>query len=67
MARIAAVEAAKWGVKRLGGRRTSRTTLRDLRSRGLVSPFDTGLEKSQLRWKPVTDPARFLAEAFGVD
>ena len=62
--RSALVEGAKWGVKRLGGHRAARTTLRDLRSRGLVARFDTDREKSDLGWQPVADRAGFLAEAF---
>jgi nucleoside-diphosphate-sugar epimerase len=60
----ALVEGGKWGIKRLSGRRTERTTLRDLRSRGLVARFDTSRERAELGWRPVADRARFLAEAF---
>jgi predicted dehydrogenase/nucleoside-diphosphate-sugar epimerase len=60
----AVVETAKWGVKRTGRRSAERTTLRDLRSRGLVAAFDTGQEKAELGWRPVADRPTFLAEAF---
>lgn len=60
----ACVESAKWGVKRLGRQSATRTTLRDLRSRGLVARFDTEREKAQLGWQPVAERARFIAEAF---
>ena len=60
----AAVEAGKWGVKRIAGRRAPRTTWRDLRSRGLVTPFDTSAEKAALDWRPERDARRFFARAF---
>jgi predicted dehydrogenase/nucleoside-diphosphate-sugar epimerase len=60
----AVVEAGKWGIKRVAGRRTPRTTLRDLRSRGLVTPFDTTAEKAALDWRPESDPQRFFERAF---
>ena len=60
----AVVEAGKWGIKRVAGRRTARTTLRDLRSRGLVTPFDTTTEKTALDWRPESDPQRFFERAF---
>jgi hypothetical protein len=61
---IAAVEAAKWLTKRLGGRSTPRTSLHDLHSRGLVAPFATDAVKVRLDWRPVSDTADFLREAF---
>jgi nucleoside-diphosphate-sugar epimerase len=61
---LAAVEAGKWAIKRVGGRRAARTTLYDLRSRGLAAAFDTTLEKDRLGWRPEADRARFLARAF---
>ncbi len=61
---IAAVEAAKWLTKRLGGRSAPRTSLHDLRSRGLVARFATDAVKARLGWRPVSDPAAFLREAF---
>jgi predicted dehydrogenase/nucleoside-diphosphate-sugar epimerase len=60
----ALVEGVKWSVKCLGRRRADRTTLHDLRSRGLVARFDTRREKSELDWRPAADRAHFLAEAF---
>lgn len=62
--RTALVEGAKWAIKRAGGRGAVRTTLRDLRSRGLVARFDTRREQAELGWRPVADRDRFLAEAF---
>jgi nucleoside-diphosphate-sugar epimerase/predicted dehydrogenase len=61
---IAAVEAAKWLTKWLGGRRVPRTTLRDLRSRGLVASFVTDVVKARLDWRPVADQGAFLRDAF---
>jgi uncharacterized protein YbjT (DUF2867 family) len=58
------VETGKWIAKRAGGHPVSRTALRDLRSRGLVSRFDTQQERAELSWSPVADRTRFLAEAF---
>jgi predicted dehydrogenase/nucleoside-diphosphate-sugar epimerase len=60
----ALVEAGKWSLKRLAGRRVPRTTLRDLRSRGLLTPFDTSLERSELNWCPESDQERFFVRAF---
>ncbi len=59
------VEVGKWGVKRLGGRRDAAcTSLRDLKSRGLVTPFDTSDDKQRLDWQPEADPERFYVRAF---
>lgn len=57
------VETGKWAIKRLAGRADAvAPTLRDLRSRGLVSPFDTSFERSALDWRPETDDDRFFAQ-----
>jgi predicted dehydrogenase/nucleoside-diphosphate-sugar epimerase len=62
--RLYAEETGKWLVKRAAGRRDApRVTLHDLRSRGLVSRFDTGREKAELDWRPEADPARFFERA----
>ena len=61
---IAAVERAKWAVKRLGGRDSPVISMRDIRSRGPVSPFDTAAVKARLDWRPEVDPGRFWSEAF---
>mgnify|MGYP006266104013 CR=1 FL=1 len=59
-------EWAKWLIKVGTGRRDAlRTTLRDLRSRGLASNFDTTAAKNDLGWQPVADPEAFYGDAFG--
>jgi predicted dehydrogenase/nucleoside-diphosphate-sugar epimerase len=62
---LLAAEAAKWSIKRAGGRRDAQmVTLRDLRSRGLVSPFRTDVEARELAWQPVANRDTFLEQAF---
>jgi predicted dehydrogenase/nucleoside-diphosphate-sugar epimerase len=57
------IETGKWAIKRLAGRDdVARPTARDLRSRGLLSPFDTSFEQHSLNWRPETDEERFFAE-----
>ena len=53
---IAAVNAAKWLTRRLGGRSARRISLHDLSSRGLVARFVTDAVKARLDWRPVSDP-----------
>ena len=60
------VELAKWGIKRIGGRKDAAAMSGyDLRSRGLVSRFDTTAEKRDLNWDPETDETTFTRAAFG--
>lgn len=57
-------ELVKYAVKVAIGRRDAHcTSLRDLASRGAARPFDNGLPKRELGWKPVADRAAFLAAA----
>jgi predicted dehydrogenase/nucleoside-diphosphate-sugar epimerase len=57
-------EAAKWLLKRAGGRRSALPSRRDLLSRGLSAPFDCSDVKRDLGWVPVADPVRFREIAF---
>lgn len=59
-------EIAKWAVKRAAGRRVPFPSYSDLKSRGLVAPFDTSTEKHLLGWTPVSDAAEFRARAFDI-
>lgn len=54
----------KWLIKRIVGRPAARPSLRDLRSRGLVTQFDCSLAKRDLAWTPEKDPAAFIRRAF---
>ena len=58
-------EIGKWCIKRVGGRRVPAPSLRDLVSRGLRAQFDCSDAKSDLSWKPVSDPKTFYRLAFG--
>ena len=60
-----ASEVGKWCVKRIGGRKIPMPSLRDILSRGLKAPFDCSDAKSELGWRPVSDPSAFYAHAFG--
>lgn len=59
------VELAKYTVKRIGGRRMPPPSLRDIRSRGLVSRLDCSDAKRDLDWTPEADIERFLSRALG--
>ncbi len=59
-------EVSKWLVKKIGGRDAPFPSMRDLRSRGMVSPFDTAFEKKVLKWTPVADYERFVDKAIRV-
>jgi predicted dehydrogenase/nucleoside-diphosphate-sugar epimerase len=54
------VDIFKWFVKRIGGRDVNFPSMRDLASRGMVSPFDTRETEQVLGWTPVTDRAIFV-------
>jgi len=54
----------KWIIKRMVGRPAAKPSLRDLRSRGLSSPFDCSIAKRDLGWKPESDPTVFVRKAF---
>ena len=64
--RLWLIEHAKSVVKRLGGRRASAPSLRDLRSRGLSAEFDCRDAEAALGWNPVADREAFLASVFKV-
>ncbi len=64
IARQQAGEVVKWSVKRIAGRNVPFPSVYDLKSRGLVSPFDTSMEKQALGWAPVADRGEFQRRAF---
>jgi nucleoside-diphosphate-sugar epimerase len=59
-AKLYAVEWAKWAIKRAAGRNSTPPSMADLRSRGLVSTFDTRACKAALGWSPLADTGEFL-------
>jgi predicted dehydrogenase/nucleoside-diphosphate-sugar epimerase len=59
-------EIAKWVVKKIGGRNVPFPSLRDIKSRGMVSPFDIDFEKTNLQWQPVSDRQEFIKKAIEV-
>jgi len=59
-------EVAKWVVKKAAGRKVGFPSVRDLKSRGLVAPFDTSTEKKMLNWQPVSDRQTFIDRAIMV-
>ncbi len=61
------IEIGKWVIKRATGRRDAPfPSYRDLKSRGLVAPFDTTDAKHDLQWQPVEDWATFVARGIAV-
>lgn len=65
--RLVADEWAKYAVKKMAGRAgVGKPSDRDLRSRGMVSPFDIAAEKALLGWQPCADEAHFRARAIAV-
>ncbi len=64
VARLGAEEWLKWAVKKVAGRNGVRApAIRDLKSRGMVTPFDTSEEKKMLRWAPCDDEDAFRKRA----
>jgi nucleoside-diphosphate-sugar epimerase len=61
------IEIGKRIIKRATGRRDAPfPSYRDLKSRGLVAPFDTTEAKRDLQWQPVADWATFVARGIAV-
>jgi nucleoside-diphosphate-sugar epimerase len=58
-------ELGKWLIKRAAGRAAPLPSLRDLKSRGLVSRFDCTKAERDLNWSPVSNPDVFLDQALG--
>ncbi len=58
-----AMEIGKWLVKRIGGRKVAFPAYRDLKSRGLATPFASDVAREKLNWKPVEDRATFIEKA----
>src|SRR5205823_3084286 len=54
------VDVAKHIIKLILGRRESRPTLYDFRSRGLLATFDCSDTTRLLGWRPVVDRGQFL-------
>jgi predicted dehydrogenase/nucleoside-diphosphate-sugar epimerase len=62
--KILGVEYLKWCIKRVGGRRVDKPSARDLKSRGLASPFDVSKEKEWLDWTPCESNEQFYDALF---
>ena len=60
------IELIKWAIKQAAGKRGPRTTLYDLRSRGLTSSFDCSATQENLRWRPESDRSAFVKRAIHV-
>ncbi|MBL8205431.1 MAG: Gfo/Idh/MocA family oxidoreductase [Blastocatellia bacterium] len=61
------IEIGKWIIKRATGRRDAPfPSYRDLKSRGLVAPFDTTDVKRDLQWQPVPEMTTFIARGIAV-
>jgi predicted dehydrogenase/nucleoside-diphosphate-sugar epimerase len=60
------IELMKWVIKQAAGKPGPRTTLYDLRSRGLTSPFDCSAAQEKLGWRPQQDRAEFVKRAIGI-
>jgi nucleoside-diphosphate-sugar epimerase len=60
------IELMKWVIKQAAGKRGPRTTLYDLRSRGLIASFDCSAAQEKLRWRPEQDRAAFVKRAIQV-
>lgn len=64
VARLGTEERLKWLVKKIAGRKGVRApAMRDLKSRGMVSAFDTTDEKQSLGWRPCADDEEFRKRA----
>ncbi len=61
--KLQGVEMAKWLIKRLSGRKVPLPSYRDLKSRGMTSPFDIEDAKKDLDWTPVADRQEFIQRA----
>jgi nucleoside-diphosphate-sugar epimerase len=60
------IELMKWVIKQAAGKRGPRTTLYDLRSRGMSSAFDCSASQEKLRWRPQQDRSEFVKRAIEV-
>ena len=59
-----AMEIGKWLVKKAGGRKDAAfPSYRDLKSRGLATPFSSNLARTKLGWQPTEDRKAFIREA----
>ncbi len=61
--KLQGVELAKWLIKRLSGRNVPLPSYRDLKSRGMTSPFNIEDAKRDLDWTPVADRQEFIRRA----
>ncbi|NNE41124.1 MAG: hypothetical protein HKN14_09440, partial [Marinicaulis sp.] len=65
--RLAAEEWLKFAVKKIAGRKdVAAPSFRDLKSRGMITLFDTTEEKRVLGWSPCADAAKFRARAIEI-
>lgn len=60
------IELMKWMIKQAAGKQGPKTTLYDLRSRGLAATFDCSAAREALQWRPEQDRAAFVARAIAV-
>ncbi len=60
------IELMKWTIKQAAGKRGPKTTLYDLRSRGLAAAFDCSAAREVLQWRPEQDRAAFIERAIAV-
>ncbi|MBS1809164.1 MAG: Gfo/Idh/MocA family oxidoreductase [Acidobacteria bacterium] len=61
------IEIGKWIIKRATGRRDAPfPSYRDLKSRGLVAPFDTTDVKRDLGWMPIQDEQAFIQRGIAI-
>ncbi len=56
-------ELAKWGIKRIGGRKIPIPSKRDLLSRAMAATLDCADVKAALGWAPVSDRETFIARS----
>lgn len=60
------IELTKWMIKQAAGKRAPKTTLYDLRSRGLAASFDCQAARDALQWRPEHDRAAFVERAIDI-
>ena len=60
------MEVGKWLVKRAGRRKAPFPSYRDLKSRALITPFQSDLARKELGWTPVEDREEFLDKAIRI-
>jgi predicted dehydrogenase/nucleoside-diphosphate-sugar epimerase len=61
-----AIELGKWLIKKAGGKKVLKPSMRDLLSRGMPAQFDTSDTERALNWTPVKDHATFIERGIKV-